>query len=281
MNIFHNHRVLSPGNRLHSRMQGPIRFSLGFIMVLFYVTACTAVMHHPAELLRPTVGQMLWAWSESIVSIALLIQQTYTRQPAKLWSVAVGGQAVSVMALGHWNPLMAQLSLGAFNTAGILTLSYWRRQQTGVITASLLGLLSPFAGLLMGHQQVNRAELVLLLIIPGIWAQAHIHNLSFLWQSRYSQRLQTSFPMAEEQCKTRVLIWTVLTAVLSLLPYYLNPAKVAYLSGSLLLGIVYLLSTGMSIIAPLPYRIRRLGWLQRISEVYLVGILTLFVNQLG
>ncbi|WP_139061702.1 hypothetical protein [Sulfobacillus thermosulfidooxidans] len=265
--------------------QGPdktplTRFSWGFVAVLWSISVLIAVRHYPLSL-WPTLATMVWAWSESLASMILVLQGAYTHLSRKLWTIAIGGQAVAMLSLWSSSPLMAQLSLGMFNMTAILTLPHWGRRRGGAIAASLLGALSPYAGLVIGHHHIDFAEMLLLLAIPGLWAQSYIHEMYFLWHSQYCQKIQTTFPREEERLKTRMLIWSVLTALGGLFPYYVDPLKPDYLLESLLLGIVFLTSNGLSLITPLPRRMMRLKWLEYINQAYLLGIVALFINQIG
>lgn len=282
MNISQNRQIISPMIWSQGPDRPPLtRFSWGFVAVLWSISVLIAIRHYPLSWWWPTLASMLWAWAESLVSMILVMLASYTPLPRKLWAIAIGGQAVATLSLWPFSPLMAQMSLGMFNITAILTLRYPGRRRGGAIAASLLGIVSSYAGLMIGHQHIGFAEMLLLLAIPGLWAQSYIHDMYFLWHSQYCQKIQTTFPREEERLKARMLMWSVLTALVGLLPYYVDPLKREYLLESLLLGIVYLISNGLSLITPFPRRIMHLKWLEHIDQAYLVGIVALFINQLG
>ena len=253
------------------------KISLRFIAVLLYATSCVAVMHHSGQNIH--VIRLLWAWSESLISMLIILHGFFTRLGKKTWLAALLGQGAALASLWPQRPELPWIIFDAFSI--LLIVRYIGKKQGGFILASLLGVMSSVAGLLIGHQNVNAADEAVLAAIPFFWAQAHIQSLYFLWHSLYCQKMRMSVPVQEERLKSRALIWSIFTTLLTLVPYYLDPSKRFYLLGTLVMSIGYLSVSGISVISSLPQRTPRLIWRQYISEFYLMGIFTLLVTQYG
>lgn len=265
-----------------SRTRTPVdrtRVSLRFIGVLFYVTGSVALMGHSWR--STFVVPLVWVWGEWLISMFMMIHGTFTRLSKGTWASALLGQTAALLSLWSGSPRLAWFSFDIFSLVGLLTLQYRNRRRSASIAVSLLAAMSPVAGMLIGHHAMHLGDQIVMIVIPSLWAQAHIQHLYLFWHSQYCQKVRMSFPLQEEKLKSRGLIWSVLTALLSLVPYYLGPPKGSYLAGSLLMSIGYLGATGLGIISSSSRRPSRLTWRQYISEAYLVGIVTLFVSQYG
>ncbi len=266
-------KIRSP--RAHMGSTGT-KIPLRFILVLLYVTSILCAMHNSAHFLQ--LIPLLWAWSEAWVSMFIMMHGIFTPLPKKTWVVAFFGQAASWLMLRLQQPDLTWVTFDAFNV--LLAARFLGNRGGGLAVASLLGIMSPVAGLLIGRQHVVGKDEVLA-AIALLWAQAYIWNVYLLWHTQYSQKVQMSFPAQEERLKTRVLICSVLTTLVSLVPYYLDTSSGVYLLGSFVMGVGYLGTAGLSIISSPSQRTKYLTWQQYISEVYLMGIFTLFVCQYG
>ncbi|HET8731584.1 MAG TPA: heme o synthase [Moraxellaceae bacterium] len=140
------------------------------------------------------------------------------------------------------NPLTAVLTFfGVIGYAGIYTLWLKRATPQNIVIGGLAGAIPPLLGWTAVTGQVHPHALLLVLIIFA-WTPPHFWALAIHRRDEYAKADIPMLPVTHglEFTKTSVLLYTIILQLTAVLPYLTGMSGLIYLSGSTVLGLVFL-----------------------------------------
>ncbi len=209
-----------------------------------------------AQLVVATLGIACAAASAAAINhladrrIDARMQRTH-RRPLPTGSVSPFGAGVLAAALGlggmgllhFWvNPLTALLTLAAFFGYAIfytLYLKWWTPQN--IVIAGSAGAAPPLIGWVAATGQVSGEALLLFLIIYT-WTPPHFWALALYRQSDYARAEVPMLPVTHgpEFTRLMVLLYTVLLAIVTILPVLTGMSGWIYLAAAVPLNLRFL-----------------------------------------
>jgi protoheme IX farnesyltransferase len=174
------------------------------------------------------------------------------------------------------NPLTAWLTLlTLIGYAGVYTIYLKRATPQNIVIGGAAGAAPPVLGWAAVTGEVHAQALCLFLII-FVWTPPHFWALAIERHKEYAAAGIPMLPVTHglEFTRTQVLLYTVLLAATSALPFVSKLSGWLYLSGALALDAVFLYYAWQLKFAPRPgLAMKTFGY----SIVYLMGIFTLLL----
>ncbi|AUW92917.1 hypothetical protein BXT84_02300 [Sulfobacillus thermotolerans] len=211
-------------------------------------------------------------WGLSLWSMALVASMT--RGPIIAMALrmvwAMGIQSISYVWLSHMSYHTAHFSLLAFDAIGL-----WRvvEARAGYLSLRAFTWVAGIGSLAVGMSlsphgfDVKDAAIMGFFVMGWVWADIRGDQwLSYVHESR---RQQATYPWREERLKTQTLIGGEVTALLALVPFYVDRLPTLYLLWVFLLGLMYVLGIGTSV--AFSHRMIR-PWQRLLSWIYLGSV---------
>jgi hypothetical protein len=224
--------------------------------MLMTISVCALIV---SNMQRPawTVTQAASAaWGLSLLSMLWVAKSLdYGLEiPGALQALSGWGiQWVSYHWLGHISRMTAHLSLFSFDAVVLIAVaSKLRGQHSRAGFVVVCGTVSPLVGISLSPRGFSVGEALVMTAIAAAWAQAYHGIDACLRYRQQSHKRLTSYPRREEKLQTQALLWADAAALLSLSPFYTDRLGNPYLAWSFSLSLMYMLVTGLSLIAPMP-----------------------------
>lgn len=149
--------------------------------------------------------------------------------------------SVTLMALAV-NLLSAfLLAFAIFFYSYIYTVILKRNTAQNIVIGGAAGALPPLIGWTSVTNKIELMPIILFLII-FLWTPPHFWALSLYSSEDYKKANIPMLPVVSgiKKTKLQILIYTILLAITSLVPFFINQAGFVYLTASIILGIVFL-----------------------------------------
>ena len=170
-----------------------------------------------------------------------LVRGRVSGRAALLWAGFLA--ALSMLVLLVWvNPLTAWLTaLGMVGYAGIYTRYLKRATPQNIVIGGLSGALPPLLGWAAMTGEMS-AEAWLLVLIIFVWTPPHFWALAIHRRDDYARAGIPMLPVTHGIALTKDLVWyyTILLALVSLLPYLIGMSGLIYLAGAVLMAAGFL-----------------------------------------
>ena len=174
------------------------------------------------------------------------------------------------------NPLTAWLTLCSLvGYAGVYTLYLKRATPQNIVIGGAAGAAPPLLGWVAITNDVHAHALILFAII-FVWTPPHFWALAIERRDEYAKVDIPMLPVTHgiEYTRVQVLLYTVLLAVTTTLPFVAHMSGWLYLTGSVVLNGIFLYYAVLLRYAPRPgLPMKTFGY----SIVYLMGIFTLLL----
>lgn len=160
-----------------------------------------------------------------------LPQGKVTPLQAVVFAAALGVAGIAVLALAV-NPLTAWLTLGSLiGYAFVYTAFLKRATPQNIVIGGVAGAAPPLIGWVAVTGQVTAEGLLLMLIIFA-WTPPHFWALCIARKDDYARAEVPMLPITHGEAFTRlqILLYTLLTLLLTLLPYFIGLSGLIYLA---------------------------------------------------
>jgi protoheme IX farnesyltransferase len=170
-------------------------------------------------------------------------RQTGSLNPRQVWVFAIV-LGVASMALLAWgvNGLTAALTFASLiGYAFVYTRFLKRATPQNIVIGGLAGAAPPALGWVAVTDQLHPFALLLVLII-FVWTPPHFWALAIFRRDDYARAMVPMLPVTHgvEYTRWQILFYTVLLALVTLLPFVAGMSGVFYLGGALVLDAVFL-----------------------------------------
>lgn len=232
------------------------------VVAMLMVTALVGMFLAPHELLplshylAAVVG--LWAGMASAASINQWVDQRIdaimartqgrplvqgSLSGAAALSFAAVLAAISMITLTLWvNPLTAWLTaIGMVGYAGIYTRYLKRATPQNIVIGGLSGALPPLLGWAAVTGEMS-AHAWLLVLIIFVWTPPHFWALAIHRRDEYAKAGIPMLPVTHGVKLTKDLVWyyTVLLALVTLMPFLIGMSGVIYLAGASVFALLFM-----------------------------------------
>lgn len=232
------------------------------VVAMLMVTALVGMFLAPHELLplshylAAVVG--LWAGMASAASINQWVDQRIdaimartqgrplvqgSLSGAAALSFAAVLAAISMITLTLWvNPLTAWLTaIGMVGYAGIYTRYLKRATPQNIVIGGLSGALPPLLGWAAVTGEMS-AHAWLLVLIIFVWTPPHFWALAIHRRDEYAKAGIPMLPVTHGVKLTKDLVWyyTVLLALVTLMPYLIGMSGPIYLAGASVFALLFM-----------------------------------------
>jgi protoheme IX farnesyltransferase len=140
------------------------------------------------------------------------------------------------------NMLAALLALGGFvGYVGVYTIWLKRRTAHNIVIGGAAGAVPPMVGWAATRGSLSWTAVYLFAIV-FYWTPPHFWSLSLLMKDEYAKVGVPMMPVVRGECETRrqILLYTLLLYAVTQLPFCAGEFGVAYLAGSILLGLSFI-----------------------------------------
>jgi heme o synthase len=140
------------------------------------------------------------------------------------------------------NLLAAALALGGFvGYVGVYTVWLKRRSAQNIVIGGAAGAVPPLVGWAAARGSVSWTAVYLFAIV-FYWTPPHFWSLSLLMKDEYARVGVPMMPVVRGERETRrqILLYTLLLYAISQLPFCAGEFGVAYLIGSMVLGLAFI-----------------------------------------
>lgn len=228
------------------------------VVAMLLVTAMVGMVlapHEPLSLQRYLAAVFgLWAgmasaavinqWVDQSIDAVMartqsrpLVQHRLSGRAALLWAGLLA--LLSMLVLTLWvNPLTAWLTaLGMVGYAGIYTRYLKRATPQNIVIGGLSGALPPLLGWAAVTGEMA-PEAWLLVLIIFVWTPPHFWALAIHRRDDYAKAGIPMLPVTHGIELTKTLVWyyTILLALVSLMPYLIGMSGLIYLASAVVLA---------------------------------------------
>ncbi len=164
-----------------------------------------------------------------------------TPQAGTLFGVTLNVAAAVLLTLAA-NPLAASLAMsGSLFYVVVYTMVLKRRTPQNIVIGGAAGAVPPLVGWAAVTGEVGLAPVLMFLII-FFWTPPHFWALAILARREYAAAGVPMLPVvrSERETGTQILVYTVILAAVSILPYTAGLLGVVYLVSATLLGLRFL-----------------------------------------
>ena len=170
-----------------------------------------------------------------------LPQGKLTEKAALTFATVIG--VISMAILGFLvNPLTAMLTFGSLiGYAVIYTVFLKRATPQNIVIGGAAGAAPPVLGWTAVTNEIHSSALLLFLII-FVWTPPHFWSLAIARKDEYEKVGIPMLPVThgEEYTRLNILLYTVLLAVITIIPYLTGMSGLIYLVTALILGGIFL-----------------------------------------
>jgi protoheme IX farnesyltransferase len=190
------------------------------------------------------------------------------------WHALVIGVALNVVAFGVlWagaNPLAASLALGG-TLVYVFVYTVWLKRSTpqNIVIGGAAGAVPPLVGWAAATGRLDLTALALFGVV-FFWTPPHFWALAQMLKNDYARANVPMLPVVagEASTKRQSIVYAVLTALVSVVPFFTGSAGIVYLAGAIVLGAGLV---GISILD-----LDRRGWTRRLWRYSMVYVAVLF-----
>jgi|TARA_B110000037_G_scaffold128577_1_gene146130 protoheme IX farnesyltransferase len=159
-----------------------------------------------------------------------------------LFSAVTGIAGISILAF-LVNPLTAWLNLGSWIGYGIIYSAYLKRATPqNIVIGGLFGAAPPLFGWTAVTNQIDAGGVLLVMII-FTWTPPHFWALALDRKEEYAKVNIPMLPVTHGELITKyyILGYTLLLAIVTLIPFIIGMSGIIYLLSALALGFVFII----------------------------------------
>ena len=159
-----------------------------------------------------------------------------------LFSAVTGIAGISILAF-LVNPLTAWLNLGSWIGYGIIYSAYLKRATPqNIVIGGLFGAAPPLFGWTAVTNQIDAGGVLLVMII-FTWTPPHFWALALDRKEEYAKVNIPMLPVTHGELITKyyILGYTLLLAIMTLIPFIIGMSGIIYLLSALALGFVFII----------------------------------------
>jgi protoheme IX farnesyltransferase len=159
-----------------------------------------------------------------------------------LFSAVTGIAGISILAF-LVNPLTAWLNLGSWIGYGIIYSAYLKRATPqNIVIGGLFGAAPPLFGWTAVTNQIDAGGVLLVMII-FTWTPPHFWALALDRKEEYAKVNIPMLPVTHGELITKyyILGYTLLLAIVTLIPFIIGMSGIIYLLSALALGLVFII----------------------------------------
>ena len=159
-----------------------------------------------------------------------------------LFSAVTGIAGISILA-GLVNPLTAWRNLGSWIGYGIIYSAYLKRATPqNIVIGGLFGAAPPLFGWTAVTNQIDAGGVLLVMII-FTWTPPHFWALALDQKEEYAKVNIPMLPVTHGELITKyyILGYTLLLAIVTLIPFIIGMSGIIYLLSALALGLVFII----------------------------------------
>jgi heme o synthase len=195
--------------------------------------ACAAVVNHVVDQKKDKI--MMRTHNRP------LPQARISPKNAMIFAFCLGLASMGILSF-YVNPLTAVLSLlSLIGYAFFYTVILKRLTPQNIVIGGLAGAMPPLLGWSAVTGQIN-ADALLLVLIIFIWTPPHFWSLAIHRRDDYAKAQIPMLPVTHgiEFTKLCILLYTILLLPITLLPYLVGMSGIIYLTGILILDIIFI-----------------------------------------